>query len=168
MKCYLSNNEYPWFVPDFNERVFIFFPFRIPLATGFPHGTVFFPWDVFYLYVQESNGGFCQSITAMITYLLFWVHLCGVLTCMCQFKYIELFWHPWDDINFNMINCFFMFLNLVFNFHCKICASTFTSSTVLPRDFVESLSGISSISLSMEFGPVEILFLKESYCPDFF
>lgn len=80
------------------------------------HMGQFFPWDVFYLYVQESNGGFCQSITAMITYLLFWVHLCGVLTCMCQFKYIELFWHPWDDINFIMINCFFYVLEFGFQF----------------------------------------------------
>lgn len=60
-----------------------------------------------------------------------------------------------------------MFLNLVFNFHCKVCASTFTSSTALPLDSVDSLSGVSSISLSMEFGPVEVLFLKESYCLNF-
>lgn len=63
-------------------------------------------------------------------------------------------------------NLISVFWNLVFKFLLQIWASLFAGSTVLL--FVKPLPGISSILLSMGSSPIEMLFLKESYCLDFF
>lgn len=88
MKCYLSNNEYPWFVPDFNEQVFSLSHLEYRWLQAF-HMEQFLSWDVFYFYLQESSGGFCQSIIGMITYLLF---LNPSLWCINLYVPIYIYW----------------------------------------------------------------------------